>query len=504
MATIMLLVLVLVVGIIMPLAERSRRRRRDERLSTYAPTLGAGPPTDITVPWSTRPQRGAEFTWRGLRAALVVEPWGRYEVNWVVLRGPSLPRIYARRETGLDRLGKRLGLNRETQTGDAGFDARVYLETDDPEALVQRALGSAEARAAVEALLAMQPYVRLGPDAAAVRVGGTLGVMPPREEVERALEALSALVTAVPAIDPRDLPAPSRRPGDVMATVAFAAFVVTLFGLYVLPIGYVDYRSPLLPADQDKAASVMGLVWLLLIPATWLRVRGHSRSFRNFLTVVLCSVPALLVLGPEVLFLANAAFDGSDAVAREAMIVRRHRGGGKVEHRYLDVRWWDEPHRVVEMQVSAATFRGLNTGDLMTLQTHAGAFGWPWTERLDLRRAAPSLAFTARVRSISGPARATVGATCAFAVSRRPTRAGYQCQTEVRCGGVWLYGGDTRGFFDCTFDEQRALVSGADPSGTRIDRDPGLSIDSHAGTMAIWDDPSHGSWRVELDVGLVR
>ncbi len=504
MATIMLLVLVLVVGIIMPLAERSRRRRRDERLSALAPTLGAGPPTDVAVPWSTRPQRGAEFTWRGVRAALVVEPWGRYDVNWLVLRGPSLPRVYARRETALDRLGKRLSLNRETQTGDPGFDARVYLETDDPEELVRRTLGFPAPRAAVEALLAMQPHVRLGPDAAAVRVGGTAGEMPPREEVERALEALSALVTAVPPIDPRELPAPSRRPGDLMATAAFVAFVVTLFGLYVLPVGYVDYRSPLLPGDQDKAASVMGLAWLLLIPATWLRVRGHSRSFRNFLSVVLCSVMPLLILGPEAIFMANAALDGSGAVARDVTIVRQRLGGGKVDHRYLSVRWWDTSHRDVELQVSAATFRRFHVGDVMTVRTRAGAFGWPWAERLDLRSAAPSLAFAARVRSVSGSARASVGAACAFAVSRRPTRAGYQCQTELRCGGVWLYGSDTRGFFDCTFDQAAGLVSGADPSGTRGDGDPGLTIDSRAGTMSVWDDSSSGAWRVELDVGLAR
>jgi len=50
-----------------------------------------------------------------------------------------------RRETSVDRSGKRLGLNREVQTGDRDFDAYIYLETDDTES-AREVLASGELR----------------------------------------------------------------------------------------------------------------------------------------------------------------------------------------------------------------------------------------------------------------------------------------------------------------------------------------------------------------------
>lgn len=505
MAVIMFVVLVLTFGVVMPLAQRSRRRRREERLQQVATSLGVGPPVDVAVPWGTEPLRGVEFPWQGVRAAFVYEAWGRYELGWVMLRDASLPRIYARRETAIDRVGKRLGLNREVQTGDPDFDAKVYLETDESDALVQRAMGSPAMRLAVGALVAgAQPYVRLGPGAIAQRLGSDWGPVPKPDELAQALRALSTVAVAAPRIDPADLPAPSRGRGDVAATAAVAAFAVALFGVYVLPIGYADYRSPLRGEDQDVVAKAMLLVWFALVPATWWWVRGHSRSFRNFLTVVLLSWIPLLTLGPGAIFLANAIFDRGPTTTHEVAILRRRVTSRKVDHRHLYVRWWDAPHDEVDLEVSAATFRGIHTGDLVTVRARPGAFGWPWAESIALRRAAPSVRLTARVRAVTGPAPVTVGAACAFRVSRRPTRAGYECQTELRCGGSRLYGSDTRGFFACTFDDDPPLVTGGDPTTSRGDQNPAMSIDTREGTMAVWDDTPRGAWHVDLDVGPAR
>src|SRR5579884_2188817 len=52
------------------------------------------------------------------------------------------PAIVLRRETAIDRFGKRLGLNRELEVGDPVFDAAVYIETDSPEGDVKRTLAA--------------------------------------------------------------------------------------------------------------------------------------------------------------------------------------------------------------------------------------------------------------------------------------------------------------------------------------------------------------------------
>ncbi len=63
------------------------------------------------------------------------------------------PAIIMRRETRNDRFGKRLGLNREIQTGDAPFDEAVYLETDSPEEDVRLTLAGEGVHEAVRKLL---------------------------------------------------------------------------------------------------------------------------------------------------------------------------------------------------------------------------------------------------------------------------------------------------------------------------------------------------------------
>src|SRR5207253_2532663 len=70
---------------------------------------------------------------------------------YLVLRLPTaaLPRMEFRRERGLDRFGKTVGLNRELQTGNAEFDAAVYIESDASAEAVKPFLDQPQLRAAV-------------------------------------------------------------------------------------------------------------------------------------------------------------------------------------------------------------------------------------------------------------------------------------------------------------------------------------------------------------------
>jgi hypothetical protein len=505
-AIIMFASLVLTFGLAMPLAGLSRRRRRDRLLRELAPSLGADGPTDVAVPWERRPQRGLELQWRGHRAALVSQPVGRYESYWVLLLGPSLPRIYVRPETSWDRAGKTLGLNREAQTGDFDFDAGVYLETDEPDETVRRALDRPAMREALRAMLTGgHPYVRLGPGAVAARIGHSLNAAPAPEALERALQGLAAVAASAPSIDPSEIRAPSRMRGDLVALVMSLAFMASLVGFYAVPLGYVDYDSPLRSGDQAAAAAVSLAAWLALFPLSWAWMRGHSRSFRNFLTTVILGVLPVMLLGTEALYLANALLDGGAGSAHEVVISRRRAYTRKYEHRYLYIPWWDAPHAETEMEVSRSTYQRFHPGDAVVVTARPGALGWPWAERIELRRASPSHAVTATVRAVTGQAPVAAGAACAFRVSRRPPEQGVEwCQTQIVCGGVTLYGSESRGYFRCAFTDAPPAVSGGDDQTSASDRDPAMRMDTRAGTLSVWDQTPRVTYRVDLLVTRVE
>lgn len=505
-SVITLVTLLLVFGVAYPLAARIRRKRHERLLGELAPRLGAGPPVDVAPPWVKAPTRGLVMPWGGHRAAVFVEEVGRYDYYWVALLGPSLPRIYVRPETGIDRAGKTLGLNREVQTGDFDFDAGVYLETDESDAAVQKALAPPAMRAALRAALTGgYPFVRLGPGMVAARVGYKLNGAPGPDELERALQALIPVAAAAPSVDAAEIRPIAPMRGDRVAALTAVAFLVAITGIYVVPIGYVDYWSPARGSDQTPGALVALAAWLSLFPLSWLWMRGHSRSFRNFLITVLLSVIPVMLLGSELVYLANALLDRGPSTPHEVVISRRRISTGRRTHRYVYAPWWEAPHADVEMEVAASTYRRFHPGDAVVLTSRPGAFGWPWIERMDLRRRSPSHAVTATVRAVTGPASAAVGMQCAFAVSRRPPERGVErCQTQVVCNGVTLYGSETQGYFDCAYTDAPPAVVGGDSRTTAVDRDPAMAIDTRAGTLSIWDTTRRGSYRVELLVTRVE
>ncbi|HEX4996651.1 MAG TPA: hypothetical protein VFY29_00390 [Terriglobia bacterium] len=84
----------------------------------------------VRDPWLPRLQTGAAYAERFSRWNV----WGagRYRVGIPFARDVAFT---LRREGFLDRLAKAIGLSREFQTGDAGFDGRVYIESEDGAAL---------------------------------------------------------------------------------------------------------------------------------------------------------------------------------------------------------------------------------------------------------------------------------------------------------------------------------------------------------------------------------
>src|SRR5690348_3653348 len=64
-----------------------------------------------------------------------------------------LPVVYLRKENATDRVGKRIGLNREVQTGHTVFDDIVYPESNASDDAVKKLLSSEQLHAATLLIL---------------------------------------------------------------------------------------------------------------------------------------------------------------------------------------------------------------------------------------------------------------------------------------------------------------------------------------------------------------
>ncbi len=113
-------------------------------------------------------------------------------------------------ETRVDRLGKWLRINRETQTGDPAFDDRVYLESEAPDALVLAALVDRGTRAGVVTCLTLGCTSLTLDDAgylgAEIALTNEATVAP--ESISTVLDTLAATAEGIPRSRAEDIIAP--------------------------------------------------------------------------------------------------------------------------------------------------------------------------------------------------------------------------------------------------------------------------------------------------------
>lgn len=263
----------------------------------------------VDEPGQARDARAAEGRgYRVGREALTIEP------------------MLLRRETRRDRVGKRLGLNVEPQTGDAAFDAQVYLETETPERDVRRLFASPALRAAVLAALDVFPVLVLGAEA-----GLVVGARRTSSEAEldvhmqrRRVPALAAVVRALPpelAFASRGVPASSRA---LLTGTSIAAAV--LFGVGVVSL---DRSRAISDALVVPALAGLGLVWSTAFLAMRARVRGRPDGLRTFLTVALAGGAAMASLFAGLGSLANEKLDRNAPTSHVVRVVRYDAPRGK-------------------------------------------------------------------------------------------------------------------------------------------------------------------------------
>lgn len=234
---------------------------------------------------------------------------------------PSLPALRLSRESGFDRLGKAVGLAREVQVGDPGFDPRVYIEGDDvPDAEARAVLAPPAVRRAVVSLLERVEAVCFGPDGVRVEVRDREGRSAFDPAGFRAIAAdLAALVGALPAgltVTPK-WAAPVR--GGAAPAIAWVAVLCVgwcLAGILHTQTRFVERTLTLVVATAGGAP-----LWLASLVVLFFGVRGKSTSTSMFAIGSLLLAIALLPLGAGVFMLVNGLADTSPRVTHRARIL---------------------------------------------------------------------------------------------------------------------------------------------------------------------------------------
>jgi hypothetical protein len=280
------------------------------------------------------------------------------------------PVVILRRETGTDRFGKRLGLNREVQTGDSLFDAEVYVESDAPDDDVQATLAHAGLREHVRALLASGARVELGGDglSAIYPYSSKFG----RAEFDAAAPHLADAAKALPVFDAGNVMQRRANVG-MLAAALFVPLAIIVSALLGEGWGPIHFGPKLI-------AVATGLVlWALVVVAIGRVVRGRSDSLRRFFTLALLLLVPVPMLTAALLFYCNGALDSSPAIDHATKIERVWFEQTKNAHRtyYVDAAGWDG-NGPVKVRVPNDVATQLTVGQPIVVTTGAGRLGWEW------------------------------------------------------------------------------------------------------------------------------
>jgi hypothetical protein len=336
------------------------------------------------VPGARRRVDGFAATLDGSAVVIYAVPSGKHDAMGVHVAAPGLPLIQFRRESGVDRFGRRLWLNREVQTGDAVFDAEVYIETDERAETVREFLAAPALRDAIRAAVLRSDGVWTGRKGVNAAAFGSAS-RPVTFDKVHALLALVAPVAAAARPAPDAVGEPRRARGDLLAPAMTWAFIAGLGLLAVLLVVRPDGYGPYLTRDATRLRRIVHAAWLATALASVLWMRGHSRSLRNIAVFNFFAGFGFPWLLPIVLGIANALLDKSPPVVRGSTVLetfsRRSSDGRSTAYlvRYTgltDSRDWGT------YALRFDTWRRLHPGDLLRIVIRRGALGWTWLESI--------------------------------------------------------------------------------------------------------------------------
>lgn len=282
------------------------------------------------------------------------------------IRGQGLPEVRFRRETMSDRDAKETGVSRELQTGDATFDAAVYIESDAADADLLVFLSSPHVRAAIVELLRSFEDVHVHPDRIDATRNFDLSTAFLPDHIFRHLALLRLVAGAARSLAPA---APKVGASWlVLLTLACVPGGWTAFGFSAH--AYAPFDLTLLWVSFGIGLLIALISWPIYARA----VRGRSTSHRELGVArvgAICAYPAVVA---TIALLANARADDTPARVRTLSVT--------------GVDYDDEDHVAKTSargdRIGPWSFRfrdpkkQAQVGDRVTVKSKPGALGFEW------------------------------------------------------------------------------------------------------------------------------
>lgn len=283
-----------------------------------------------------------------------------------------LPHVVCRPETRMDRLGKRLGLNRELQTGDPTFDDAFYVET--PAAGVAHpilALPSLHAAARECAALEAELVLNAEGHAVAAKIGKN-GLLFDAAALDRALEALARLALDLPPVRDPTLRKPKGFAwGQLFGVLGGIVFILVAtavsLDITVVGPGFVAFVAKV-------AAGVFGASLLFV----WLVSRGRPRGLARFLVGFALALAGSVPISAGTLLLANRIGDESSRLVRAPFKDKRSTRGKNSTTYYVTTGPWEGHPDGAELDVDRASFEAAKPGVEIQIELGEGRLGYAW------------------------------------------------------------------------------------------------------------------------------
>jgi hypothetical protein len=290
-----------------------------------------------------------------------------------------MPALWIRRELGLDRAAKAVGLEREVQVGDVAFDQAAFISSSAPDAVVKSVLEPAEVRRLLQEIIQRGYSVFLSKEG--LRASTLVGFWSSVDEAAIAplLELLSKLSAALPAVDAVHA-SPLRRPSSPIVVILHV--MLTCFAaMFLLVMGAKDLVHPPVASGHVALALLSGLVlWPPVVYVAARMLRGRPLVMLELFAVAVALLGVAPFVGGYALFAVNSGLDHAAATHRRARVLDHYK-------RNSHTVWVEGQGAGAEREkiIVPSSIPVVSVGDTLEFDSHPGALGWPWIT--DVRRA---------------------------------------------------------------------------------------------------------------------
>ena len=284
-----------------------------------------------------------------------------------------------RRERGVDRVFKRLGIAVETQTGSLDFDDAYFIESGEP-VFARSMLSSVETRQAVDTIMQCGfNRVVLDEDGIRAEITKAVAVSDRNHSVLDVVTALHQLSVEQPRI-------PDHLGRDQRFAWKFRlGLIYGLLGtLAAAGLWFLFFRSlhdrPLYPSALFEASFPLSAGSIVICFATlFLLLRGHSTSHRHlgFTTIIL--LPTALMSGYIGFHLTNVLKDRSSVVTHELLVLDKRSSGTRHRSYKITVPSWRQANTTEILHVPRKLYSKLvPQRSSISVGTRAGHLGFEW------------------------------------------------------------------------------------------------------------------------------